>query len=188
VARVLADTFLAAPHRPFLLALGEDMVADGPLVAFCIAGFIALAHAVRSKAPVAAVPSEGDASGTAPYLATIVVRERGRVTLVDVARIDWIETQGNYLTLHAGAETHLIRETLARLAPRLDPSRFQRVHRRTVVATDRIARIDSLGAGDARLTLKDGTELRLSRTYRASRSPPSATDSVETQFEQPIAV
>jgi hypothetical protein len=186
VARVLADAFLAVPRLPFASALGEDMVADGPLVAFCVAGFIALAHAARSRSSVVTPPGRRAAPAAAGYLATIPVRERGRVILVDVANVDWIETQGNYVALHAGAETHLIREPLASLAPRLDPSRFRRVHRRTVVATDRIARIDSLGGGDARLTLKDGTELRLSRTYRASLSPHNAADNDGTRSEEPL--
>jgi hypothetical protein len=167
---VLAEAFLDAPSRPLATAVREEMVANGPLVAFCIAGFIGLAHALRSARPLAGDSGRYAAPDVRAYLTALPVRERGRVTMIDVSDIDWIETQGNYLALHAATGTHLIRETLAKLETRLDPARFRRVHRRTLVAADRIASIDSLGGGDARLRLKDGTELRLSRTYR-SRLP-----------------
>lgn len=163
VSCVLADWFLPAEHRPFGLALREELVANGPLVAFCVVAFTALVHAVRffewNKAQPAAAPS-------ANYLSSIAVRERGCTTLVDLARVDWIETQGNYVALHAGSTAHLVRDSLARLEARLDPAHFLRVHRRIVVAANRIETVTPLGAGDAQLRLKDGTELRLSRNYR----------------------
>ena len=96
----------------------------------------------------------------------IPVRARGRVTFVELSDVDWIEAQGNYLALHTGPLSHLIRESLARLEPRLDPQRFARIHRGIIVAVNRIRDIKSRGAGDASLHLKDGTELRLSRNYR----------------------
>lgn len=163
VSCVLADWFLPAEHRPFGLALREELVSNGPLISFCVVAFTALVHAVRfferGRAPPAMAPS-------ASHLSSIAVRERGQVTLVDLARVDWIETQGNYLALHAGSTVHLVRDSLARLEVRLDPARFLRVHRRIVVAADRIETVTPLGAGDAQLRLKDGTELRLSRSYR----------------------
>ena len=80
--------------------------------------------------------------------------------------VDWIETQGNYLALHVGPAVHLLRESLARLETQLDPVSFARIHRRVIVAKDRIREVKSAGAGDALLRLTDGTELRLSRLYR----------------------
>jgi hypothetical protein len=163
VSCVLAGWFLPTEHRSFGLALRGELVSNGPLVAFCVVAFIALVHAVRLFERGRAEPA---AEQSASYLSSIAVRERGRVTLVDVARVDWIETQGNYLALHAGSTVHLIRDSLARLEARLDPAHFLRVHRRIVVAADRIETVTPLGAGDAQLRLKDGTELRLSRSYR----------------------
>jgi hypothetical protein len=163
VSCVLADWFLPAEHRPFGLALREELVANGPLVAFCVAAFTALVHAVRffERGSV-----QSESTQSASYLSSIAVRERGRTTLVDLARVDWIETQGNYVALHAGSTAHLVRDSLARLEARLDPACFLRVHRRIVVAANRIETVTPLGAGDAQLRLKDGTELRLSRNYR----------------------
>jgi hypothetical protein len=163
VSCVLADWFLPAEHRPFGLALREELVANGPLVAFCVVAFTALVHAVRFFERAKAKPVT---TLSADYLSSIAVRERGRTTLVDLACVDWIETQGNYVALHAGSTAHLVRDSLARLEARLDPARFLRVHRRIVVAADRIETVTPLGAGDAQLRLKDGTELRLSRNYR----------------------
>ena len=165
VSCLLADRFMPSEHRPLGLALREEMVANGPLVAFCVAGFVALAHAVRFFGQAQAARS-GPAERSERYVTTLPVRERGRVTLLDMAAVDWIETQGNYLALHVGTKAYMIRDSLARLEARLDPARFLRVHRRVLVAADRIASVTSLGAGDAQLRLKDGAELRLSRTYR----------------------
>jgi LytTr DNA-binding domain len=163
ISCVLAGLFLPTEHRPFGSALGEELVSNGPLVAFCVAAFTALVHAVRFFERGRAEPAKAPSTS---YLSSIAVRERGQVTLVDLACVDWIETQGNYLALHAGTTVHLIRDSLARLETRLDPAQFLRVHRRIVVARDRIETVTPLGAGDAQLRLKDGTELRLSRSYR----------------------
>jgi two-component system, LytTR family, response regulator len=165
VSCVLAKWVLVSGQRPLGRALREEMAGNGPLVAFCVVAFVGLAHAARffeQARARQAQPIEQSPRG----LTSITVRERGQVTLLDLASIDWIETQGNYLALHAGSSVHLIRDSLARLEARLDPAQFLRVHRRFLVAADRIETIASLGAGDGQLRLKDGTELRLSRTYR----------------------
>jgi two-component system LytT family response regulator len=93
------------------------------------------------------------------------VKSRGRTLLLDTAGIDWIEAQGNYLALHAGAGVHLIRETLATLEGRL-PQDFVRIHRGTIVNVARLRQIRPLQNGDASIRLTDGTELRMSRGYR----------------------
>jgi LytTr DNA-binding domain len=161
---ILADWFLPMEHRPFGQALGEELTSNGPLVTFCIAAFNAIAHEVQRfrKARITSAPSPEAAA----YQTTISVKMHGRVTFLDLADVDWIEAQGNYLALHAGATTHLVRDSLTRLESKLDPALFVRVHRGIIVAANRIRVITSLGAGDAQLHLKDGSELRLSRTYR----------------------
>jgi len=100
------------------------------------------------------------------WLERVPVRSTGRVDLVDVAAIDWIEAANNYVVLHAGRDTHILRSTLADVAAGLDPRRFVRIHRSTVVAIDRIVRLDALTRGDYEVRLKDGTRLLMSRTYR----------------------
>jgi two-component system LytT family response regulator len=95
------------------------------------------------------------------------VRSEGRVELVDVSTIDWIEAANNYVVLHAGGKTHVLRETLARLEQRLSAEDFVRIHRSTIVRLDRVVRLDSASRGDYDVTLRDGTRLTLSRTCRS---------------------
>ena len=81
-------------------------------------------------------------------------------------RVDWVEASGNYLRLHAGAKTHMLRETMNNLEARLDPARFWRIHRSTIVNVERIRELQPLFHGDYVVILRDGKELTLSRTYR----------------------
>lgn len=100
--------------------------------------------------------------------APVVVRERGRTRLVPLAAIDWIGAAGDYAELHlSGGETALASETLTGLARRLPADSYARVHRGTIVKLDRVAGWHPLGRGDAALELHDGTQLRVSRRYRA---------------------
>lgn len=83
-----------------------------------------------------------------------------------VAEIDWIGAADNYLELHAGRETHLIRETMGRMEARLDPCLFARIHRSTIVNVTRVKQLRPLFNGDQQLTLHDGTQLTVSRNHR----------------------
>ena len=167
VAGVLASFGL--DRRPLWAALREQFLVDGLLLFFCLAALTAIAHAMyfvrraQDATHLPAAPAAGAARDT--WLASLPVKSRGQVALLDVADIDWIETQGNYLALHAGAAVHLIRETSVRLEARLDPAQFVRIHRQTIVAADRVRRLAPLANGDATLWLKDGTELRMSRNF-----------------------
>ncbi|HEY6358662.1 MAG TPA: LytTR family DNA-binding domain-containing protein [Vicinamibacterales bacterium] len=96
------------------------------------------------------------------------MRLDGRVRLVDVSTIDWIEAADNYVVVHAGGETHVLRETLAHLAASLNPTHFARIHRSTVVRMSRIVKLHTTQHGDHAATLVDGTTRVLSRPYRAA--------------------
>ena len=96
------------------------------------------------------------------------VKTGRRVVFVHADEIDWIEAAGDYAGLHVGRKTHLLRETLQNLAGRLDPARFLRIHRSTIVAADRITEMESLPNHEFRVRLLDGTELRASRTYSSA--------------------
>jgi len=102
-----------------------------------------------------------------PYLARVPVRSEGRVKVIDLADVDWLAAADNYVTIHAGPRDYLIRDTIAAVERRLDPSQFVRVHRSTIVRIDRIAELVPDLHGDFRIRLKNGAELALSRTYRA---------------------
>ncbi len=101
-----------------------------------------------------------------PHLQRIIVHERGRSLIVPLAEVQRFSAAGNYVEVHTVAKRHLIRATLARLAQRLDPTEFLRVHRSHLVRADFIAAIAPWAHGDLRLTLRDGGELMLSRRYR----------------------
>ena len=96
-----------------------------------------------------------------------LVRTHEKTVVVEAADVDWIEAADYYATLHVGARSHLVRETLTDLAGRLDPDRFFRVHRSAIVNLDRVREIHPLFRGDAELVLEGGTRVRLSRTRRA---------------------
>lgn len=93
------------------------------------------------------------------------VRVGNRTAIVECQDIDWIEACDDYAGLHVGARTYLLREPLHQLAKRLDPARFVRIHRSTIVRVDRIAEWEALPNRDCLLRLHDGTPLRASRTY-----------------------
>ena len=99
------------------------------------------------------------------YLRRIPVKTSRGTTLVLTEEIDWIASAGHYLELHAGRETHIIREKLSYLETRLDPKDFMRIHRSTIVNLDRIKSLHPLFSGDQIIILKDGRELSMSRTY-----------------------
>jgi two-component system, LytTR family, response regulator len=111
-----------------------------------------------------------------PGVTRLPVRSEGRVELVDVGAIDWIEAADNYVVLHAGGRTHVLRETLARLEQRLDPEEFVRIHRSAIVRLDRVVRLESASRGDYDVTLRDGTRLTLSRTCRGRLERAIRTD------------
>ncbi|NYE63222.1 two-component system LytT family response regulator [Duganella sp. 1224] len=96
---------------------------------------------------------------------TFSVRTGSRTVLVPVAEVERIEADGDYATLHANGKTWLVRERLHQLALQLDPARFHRVHRSSIVRLDMIAELRSLTNRDALLRLRDGSVLRASRTY-----------------------
>ena len=100
------------------------------------------------------------------YLQRLLVKAAGRVFFVRTEEIDWIEAEGNYLRVHAGREKHLLRETMSRMAERLDPEKFIRIHRSTIVNVERIKELQQLFNGDYAVVLHDGTELKLSRSRR----------------------
>jgi two-component system LytT family response regulator len=85
---------------------------------------------------------------------------------LDTARIDWIGAADNYVRVHAGAESYLVRETMNEMERRLNPSEFIRIHRSTIVRADRIRELRPWFHGEHQVILRDGTELMLSRARR----------------------
>lgn len=99
-------------------------------------------------------------------LQRIMIKSAGRITFLRTSEIDWIEAADNYIRLHAGRDSHLIRETMASVEQQLDRRKFVRVHRSAIVNIDSIAEIRSLFHGDHSILLRTGAEIPLGRSYR----------------------
>ncbi|MGH8369411.1 MAG: LytTR family DNA-binding domain-containing protein [Gammaproteobacteria bacterium] len=96
----------------------------------------------------------------------LVVRKLNREFILNIADIDRIEADGNYVKLHVNGDSYPLRESLARLEARLDRKHFARVHRGHIVNLDRIREIQPWDSGDYRIVLKDGSFINFSRRYR----------------------
>jgi len=96
----------------------------------------------------------------------LMLRSDGRLYFVRIDDIDWVEAAGNYVKLHVGRDTHLMRETMSGIEKMLDPSRFLRIHRSAIVNLDRVREMQPWFSGEYTVILRDGTQLRLSRVYR----------------------
>lgn len=97
------------------------------------------------------------------FLTRISIPTAGRTEFVKTADIDWIEAADYYVEVHVGSRAHLLRETMNRLEEQLDPSRFVRIHRSTIVNIDRIHAIEPYFKGDYCVALKDGKKLKVSK-------------------------
>jgi two-component system LytT family response regulator len=115
-------------------------------------------------APAGSAPGAAAAGG--PYLKRLVIKSGGRVTLLNVRDIDWIEAEGDYVKIHVGKVWHLLRETMKRLEAQFDPSRFVRIHRSTIVNVERIKELQPYFRGEYVVILQDGKSLKLSRGYK----------------------
>lgn len=99
------------------------------------------------------------------YPNRLVVKSRESTVIIAVNEIDWVGAANNYLELHAGKETYMLRATMAQLEEMLDPSRFVRVHRSYLVNVDRVKEMKPIFNKDQVLTLRDGAQVTVSRTY-----------------------
>ena len=111
----------------------------------------ALLHELRPVAP----PSD-----------RLAVKTEGRVVFVKFADLDWVEAADNYVSLHLGKESHLLRETMASIEQRLPREKFIRISRSTIVNLERIKELQPLFHGEYSVLLRDGTKLTLSRSHR----------------------
>ena len=102
------------------------------------------------------------------YPLRMVVKEAGRIQFVQVDDVRWIEAQGNYVKLHTHSGAPMLRCTMKEMKQRLDPRRFARVHRSTIVCLRNIRQMRPQSGGDYRLLLDDSTELICSRSYVAA--------------------
>jgi len=100
------------------------------------------------------------------YLERLVIKTGGRIYFLETGEIDWIEAEGNYVSVHSAKKSHMLRETISSLESQLDPKKFVRIHRSSIVRLDFIQELQPWFHGEYRVILQDGTQLTLSRNHR----------------------
>lgn len=124
-------------------------------------------RARRLESVMEALEEVGAREAASGYADRLLVHAQGTIRFVATESVRWIEAAGNYVRLHTTAgDTHLVRETMSRLEQKLDPDRFVRIHRSAMVNLDHVEEIRHWSSGEYRVELDDGTELKLTRTYR----------------------
>ena len=100
------------------------------------------------------------------YPEKISIRDGNTVKLLPVEQIEWVDAAGDYMCVHAGGQVHVMRTTMKTLENRLNPNRFQRIHRSTIVNVGRVQEITPHQNGEYHLHLECGTRLKMSRNYK----------------------
>lgn len=100
------------------------------------------------------------------YVERLMIKSPGRVYFIRADEINWIEAEGNYVRIHAGKETHFLRDTLGGMEARLDPRKFVRVHRSVIVNVESIKELQPLFSGDYTVVLHEGARLTMSRGHK----------------------
>jgi two-component system LytT family response regulator len=101
----------------------------------------------------------------------LVIKTGTRRVFLAPEKIEWVEADRDYMRLHVGRESHLVRETMQQMEALLDSGRFLRVHRSTIVNLEFVKQLEPMYSGDYKILLRDGTELASSRGYRDRLRP-----------------
>jgi two-component system LytT family response regulator len=126
-----------------------------------------LAAVLAEVGPVkAATAEEPPEARNARTVERFLIKSGGRMHVVPVEEVDWFEAAADYVRLHVGEKTHLLRETMGAIEAQLDAQRFARIHRSTIVNLERIRELQPYFNREYIVVLKDGTKLKLSRSYR----------------------
>ena len=125
---------------------------------------------LAEHAPEAAADALADAAADGPasnrFEKLINIKDRGQIFRVDVDTIERIDAAGDYMCIYTGDNTLILRETMKDLEKRLDPRRFQRIHRSTIVNLDLVKEVKPHTNGECFLVLGSGASVKVSRSYR----------------------
>jgi two-component system LytT family response regulator len=125
-----------------------------------------LAEVAPEAAEAAAIPLGEDTPAANRFEKLINIKDRGQIFRVDVDTIERIDAAGDYMCIYTGDNTLILRETMKDLEKRLDPRRFQRVHRSTIVNLDQVKEVKPHTNGECFLVLGSGAQVKVSRSYR----------------------
>ena len=119
----------------------------------------------ESAATVEAL-AQADAPAASRWPEKITVKDGADIQFIRVPEIEWVDAAGDYMCIHAGGKTHIMRITMKQLEAMLNPAVFLRVHRSTIVNSRLITGAQTLSNGEFLLNLEGGTQLKVSRSYR----------------------
>ena len=118
---------------------------------------------ISAPAPEKLAEIAQSARGPGQFLDRIVVRDGTRVHIIQVAKLDYVEAQDDYVALCSEGRKHLKQQTIASLEGALDPKYFLRIHRSYIVNLERVAKIEPYGKDSKVAILNDGVRLPVSR-------------------------
>ena len=119
----------------------------------------------ETAASVEAMADHGESRGDS-WPEKITVKDGSDIQFIRVADISWIDAAGDYMCIHAAGKTHIMRITMKQLEGMLNPAKFLRVHRSTIVNNRVITGAQTLSNGEYLLNLEGGTQLKVSRSYK----------------------
>ena len=131
-----------------------------------------LKEALAEHAPEAAADLAGDRAGETSdpaanrFEKVINIKDRGQIFRVEIDSIEIVEAAGDYMCIKTADNTLILRETMKDLEKRLDPRRFQRIHRSTIVNLDQVKQVKPHTNGECFLVLGSGANVKVSRSYR----------------------
>jgi two-component system LytT family response regulator len=125
-----------------------------------------LVISITGKSEVAVTQLLKEHGGVKSYPEKLAIKDGSETTLVAMKDIDWVDAAGDYMCVHAGGETHVMRSTMKDLEDQLDPAVFQRVHRSTIVNLERVTKVCSHMNGEFYLALVNGSSVKMSRSYK----------------------
>jgi len=164
-AERLAVVFLTA-YDQYAMRAFEIHAVDYLLKPFSKQRFDAAIERARARlgqSPPRAADLAAAARGPGQFLERIVVQDGARVHVVAADKLDWVEAQDDYVSLHSQGREYLKQQTISSLEERLDPSRFLRIHRSVIVNLERVARIEPYTKDSRLAILANGTKLPVSR-------------------------
>jgi len=168
-AERMPPTLFVTAYDQFALRAFEAHALDYLLKPFDAERFKAALDRARTwlqgaRPPLEPLLKEVQAARTPPD--RLLVKDGGRFVFLRPAAIQWVEAEDNYVRLHVEGTSHLVRQTMAGMLERLGTARFRRIHRSAIVNLDFVRHLEPWTGGDFQVTMKDGSRLTLSRTYR----------------------
>ena len=127
---------------------------------------ICLDHNGENAGIMRKISTKAAASLNKKEVAKLLIKDGPRTTEVPQDQIEWIDAAGDYMCVHAGGETHILRKTMKELEVELNPDLLQRIHRSTIVNVNQVREMQSHINGEYFLTMQCGHTIKLSRTYK----------------------